>query len=807
MEIEGRRNPVTACTEPVKEGMVVLSDTPRVKRLRRTAAELIIAAHDVNCRSCGKNKLCELQKVAAYLGIKLKPERIRSMSKATSVDTSNPFFLRDASKCILCGKCVWVCNEQEGVGAIDFIRRGFDSMIAPFGDSLITESGCTSCGECVAICPVGALLLKDVQQPTEEIKSICPYCSVGCGIYLGIRDEKIVGVRGDHENEINKGKLCAKGRFGFGFVHHKDRLTFPLIKDGAGFVQTNWDKALDIISTKLSQYSCDQIGIIGSGKTSNEANYLLQKLARGALRTNNIDHYSRLCGLSPINPFRDNQHPSSFKDIISNAACIFVIGADPTTTHPVAGNELSRKARKSIKFLIADPHKTELCNHAGSWIQLRPGSDLALLMGMMQIIVDKELIDHSIMQEHKKDFPFFNKSLRSFDLDFVSNATGVKGELIAEAARRYATSKPAAIIYGTGISQYAQGTDNIHALNNLALLTGNAGLVFSLGEQNNSQGACDMGLLPDYYPGYQGTAMLKEACKHAQSSNHGMTMVEMLQAAHAGRIKALYVVGSNPLLTMPNTGYVRQALEKLEFLVVQDMFLSETAQQADAVLPAASFAETEGISTNFEGRLQHAHKAIKPVGESRPDWWIIAQIGKKLGAPGFDYENTSDIMNEVQYLGTNPAPATGYVSTEVKKQGSYYRDSKTFVPLTCKPVTLPQGKEYPFILIIRHNLYNTSMISKVEGFNLLMPEKFMEINPADAASLGITNGDTVQVISQEGDLTAIAKVTKSVLPGIVSMPFYYSKSPSNKLINLVLDPASNTPRVKPCAVRIEKKRM
>ena len=786
MEIEGYRDPVTSCTEPVKEGMVVLTKTPRVDKLRRTAAELIIANHDTSAECC-KHKHCELQRIAVNLRVKLKPKRLRAMYPSVPIDDSNPFFLRDMNKCILCGKCVWVCNEQQGVGAIDFIRRGFDTVVAPLGNVPIIQSDCNSSGECVAVCPVGALVLKDFQWPTEEVKSVCPYCSVGCGVSLGVRDGQITMVNGDYDSPVNKGKLCVMGRFGWGFVHHPDRLTSPLVKKDTGLVESGWDEALDLVTSRLSQYTGDQIGVVGSSRITNEASYLLQKLARAALGTNNVDHFSQLCQPT-LSPNSSESGQGEFSDI-GDAECIFVIGANPTLSHPVAGTALGGIARKGAKLIVASPHKIELCNYASSWLQLRPGSEATLVMGMAKAILDEGLAD-----------PSFGKSLQDVDLELVPKATGVSAELIAQAARDYAASKPAAIICDTN------DADTLRALNNLALLTGKAGWVFPLGVQNNSQGACDMGLLPDRYPGYQevgeSTDTFEKTWGGTLNSSPGMSMAEMLEAAHEGTLKALYVVGADPLLSVADTDYVREALERLEFIVVQDMFLSETAQLADVVLPAASFAETDGTFTNFEGRVQQVRKAITPLGEARADWRIVAEIARKLGAAGFDYKAPADIMKEASDLCANSDHITQTTSDDGEVR--WVRQRNDDEPAPPKKSEETPDEEYPFLLSAERSLYCASATTKVDGLNQLRSEDLLEISPADAAALGVAEGETVRVISRQGEATAKVKVTKSALPGVVCITLHHPGTPLSKLVGLVVGPASRAPEVKLCAVRIGK---
>ena len=779
VEIEGRQEAVTACTEPVREEMVVHTKTPRVMRLRRTAFELIITDLPLECRTCGKNRSCELQKLASFLKVKLKkPKRLREMPpKSLPLDSSNPFFVYDPNKCVLCGKCVWICNDL-GIEAIDFAFRGYESRVTTFDNMPLKESRCESCGECVAICPVGALLPKNGALPTYEVKTICPYCNIGCGIYLGSREGEIIGVRGDAESPVNKGRLCGKGRFGFGFIRHPDRLKSPLVKRNGEFAATSWEEVVEFVANKLANYKGEQIAVISSAKCTNEASYLIQKFARAVLGTNNIDNPSRYCHAPSIYGLSQSFGATSTSiDEIAAASCIFVIGSNATSSHPIIAARLKGAARNGAKLIVANPREVELCRHAHLWLQLRPGSDMALLMGLMRVIVDEGLA------EHCEGFDAFRDSLRGFELDYVESVTGVPRDKVAEAARIYARSRPAITLYGTGITQHAQGTDNVLAIADLAMLTGSK--LSSIMGENNSQGACDMGALPDFYPGYQPV------------EPPGLTLTELPQAIYRGQVKALYIIGTNPALSMPDALSTQDMLKKLEFLVVQDLFLTETARLSHVVLPAASFAEVDGTFTNIEGRVQRVRKAIEPIGDSRSDWWIICQIAKRLGGKGFDFEHPSQVMEEIAKL----VPFYDGISYERLEEGGLQRPVEEhrgrLTPLVHQPLVEPPDKLYPLILTTERSLYHHGALSrKVAGLNILKAEEAVEINPTDAAALGIADGETVQVVSRRGKVTAIAKLTQASPPGLVCMTPHFFESPTNVLTN----PAD----LKTCAVRVKK---
>lgn len=832
VEVEGQ-GVVTACTEPVRQGMMVHTDTPQVQRLRRAAFEFILSDHPILCRSCGKNWRCELQRIAAFLKVPLrKPTRLRELpEKSLPIDESNPFFIRDMNKCILCGKCVWVCNEWCVVGAIDFAFHGYGAMVSTFDNVSILESRCESCGECVAVCPVGALLPKQVQIPTQEVKTICPYCSLGCGLYLGVHNGKVVEVKGDRENPINCGSLCVRGRFGLGFVHHPDRLSSPLIRQNGQWVEVSWEEAIEEVAEKFSAYEGLEAAVISSPKATNEANYIAQKFARTVLRTNNIDNSARFCYVPTLYALSQTlgvEAAIPSLDEVNDAACIVVIGANVTVSHPVLGARIKRASRKGAKLIVVNPRYIGLCDWADLWLRPHPGTDVALLMGLIYLMVDRGLVAWSFIRDYcRRDFESFCKSLLDFTPEAVELISGVSKEQLLEAGQILGNYKPAFFLYNTGLTHHAHATDNILALINLALVTGNIGLpsagVHPLLGQNNSQGACDMGVLPDFYPGYQPVANPAAREKMAAdwgcplNETPGLTLIEIFEAARKREVKALYLIGANPLLSIPNTQKVREALEHLEFLVVQDIFLNETTQFADVVLPAASFAEVDGTFTNTERRVQRVRRAIDPVGNSRPDWWITCQIAKRLGAKGFDFESPSHIMDEIAQV----VPIYRGITYERLEDGGVKwpllvgmeprllkaelaQERGRCVPLRYRPPVESVDKEYPLILITECNLYQQGVLSrKVEGLNTLSGEEVMEINPEDADSFGVMDGVMVRVISRRGKVVIKAKVTEATPRGVVSMGSHSSRVFPNMLTDTTLDSVAKTPELQVCAVRVE----
>ncbi|MFH0846550.1 MAG: formate dehydrogenase subunit alpha [Chloroflexota bacterium] len=835
VEIEKMRGLPTACTTPATEGMVVHTETPAVDKVRRTAVELLIADHQDDCLVCSQNQHCELQKVASYLGIVKQP--FRKLSRISQIDTSNPFFNLDRSKCILCARCVRTCNEVVGAGAIDLAYRGYQTKVATFGDGLLKDSICQSCGECVAHCPTGALTLKEVKTPSQEVLTTCPYCGVGCQVYLGTRGGRIVSIRGKNEASPNNGWLCVKGRFGVSeFVHHPERLTTPLIRKEGELTEATWDEALSLVATKLRSYESDKIAVITSAKCTNEDNYVAQKFARSVLKTNSVDHCARLCHASTLTGLAQSFGAGAMTNSIGeirNAGAIFVIGSNTTEAHPVIGFEIKRAVKRGAKLIVANPRNIDLNRFARVWLRHMPGTDVALLMGMMRVIVDEGLTDEGFITERTENFPAFRESLKHFDLKTVSGITGVPEKQIIEAARLYATSKPGSIIYSMGITQSSHGTDNVLAIANLAMLTGNVGKPASgvnpLRGQNNVQGACDMGALPNFYPGYQpvSDAGVREKFEKAWgvelSSNPGLAITEMMPLAHEGRLKALYLIGENPALSEPDATHAQEALSRLDFLVVQDIFLTETARLAHVVLPGVSFAEKDGTFTSTERRVQRVRKAVEPVGSSRPDWLITAELAKRMGGKGFDYQSPRQIIEEISsltpsYAGISyarlepqgiqwPCPAPDHPGTPILHTRAFSRGKGKFMPLEYKaPKELPDA-EFPLILTTGRALthfHTGTMTRRVKGLNLLRGEEEVVVSPEDAASLGIQDGEMVKVSSRRGLVIVKARVSESSPKGVVFMTFHFAESPTNVLTNPALDPVAKIPELKVCAVRIEK---
>jgi formate dehydrogenase alpha subunit len=686
---------------------------------------------------------------------------------------------------------------------------------------------------------VGALSDKSTRnlgKETSKVKTVCPYCGCGCSIYISVRDQGILGISPCPENSVNGISLCVKGRFGIiEFVHHRDRLKSPLIKQDGGFAEVSWDEALGFVASKLAKYSKDEVAVISSAKCTNEENYITQKFSRVVLGTNSVDHCARLCHAPSVaglaQSFGSGAMTNSINEI-RDARCILAIGTNTTEAHPIIGLEVKTAVGNGAKLIVANPREIDLVRFSHLWLQHRPGSDVALLMGMAKVIVDEDLVDRSFINERCENLDAFKDSLKGFSLDFVQDTTGVPKEKIVEAARIYATDKPSSILYAMGITQHSHGTDNVIATANLAMLTGNIGKpstgVNPLRGQNNVQGACDMGALPNVYSGYQAVSDANIRQKFEQAwgcslpERPGLTITEIFDSAYRGELKALYIIGENPLLSEPDISHATEALERVEFLVVQDIFLSETARLADVVLAGASFAEKDGTFTNTERRVQLLRKAIEPIGDSRPDWWITCELGKRMGK-GFDFEHPSEIMEEISSLTPSyggisyerlegsglqwPCPTKDHAGTPILHTQQFTRGKGRFIPLEYKPPKELPDEQYPLVLTTGRSLYHFhtgTMTRKVEGLNVLRREGEVEINPTDASKLGVRDGEKVKVISRRGEVVAKSKVTEASPVGVVFMTFHFAESPANMLTNPAIDPVAKIPEYKVCAVRIER---
>ncbi|HSD56994.1 MAG TPA: formate dehydrogenase subunit alpha [Methanotrichaceae archaeon] len=861
VSVKGRDIYPTACNTSAEEGMVVATKTEELQEMRRHTLEMLLALTNhpssclfcerkndcndlrecmrkfpvtVGCKYCPKNGECELQKAVEYTGL----DKIRyQISYRDMPVLREPFFDRNYNLCILCGRCARTCAEVRGEGVLASNPNYHQNHW--IGPESLEESDCKFCGACVDACPTGALYARfeKWQRPESATTTVCPYCGVGCQMEVGILENRLVRVRGHRGSSPNNGQLCVKGRFGLDFVESPERLKSPLIRNNGQLVPASWEEALSLVAKRLSGYKGDSFAFLSSAKCTNEENYLAQKFARLVMETNNVDHCARLCHASTVSAlalaFGSGAMTNSIGEL-ADAGCIFVIGSNTTEQHPVIALKIKEAKRKGAKIIVANPRWIDLCKIADVWLRQTPGTDVPLVLEMCRTILEENLLDADFISQRTEGFDEFRSSLQELSGEEATRITGVDSALIREAARLYAQSGPSSIVYSMGITQHSHGVDNIFALANLAMMTGNIGKPSSginpLRGQNNVQGSCDMGALPNLLPGYQAVInpdlrkKFEDLWGRSLPEQPGLTVVEMMDAALLRKIKAMYIMGENPVISDPDSTHVVEALNALDFLVVQDIFLSETAALADVVLPATTSLEKDGTFTNTERRVQRVRAAMEPAGLSRPDWHILSSLSKIMGYESeFYYKAPAQIMEEISRLTPSyggigyerleqgglqwPCPTIDHPGTTYLHKGQFTRGKGKFNVVLYRPSMELPDREYPFILTTGRVLchYHTgTMTRKVHDLNYLRGEELVEMNPDDALTLGIEDGSMVEVSSRRGNVKARAKTTEKSPKGVVFMTFHFAETPTNVLTNPALDPVAKIPEFKVCAVKLNK---
>jgi formate dehydrogenase alpha subunit len=840
VEIKGAKNLPASCVTEAAEGMVVETASPQVIEARKTILELMLDNHPQDCLSCHQSGDCKLQDYAYFYDV--RPGAFGGETKNYDLEDDNIFIVRDMNKCILCGKCLRACEEKQGRAVIDFAYRGFRTKVSTALDKTLADSICVACGSCVAVCPTGALtekamLGKGRKWEVEKVRTTCPFCGVGCNFDLNVKGGKVIGVTSNAASPVNGPDLCVKGRFGADFVHSPNRLTKPLIRKNGKFVESSWNEALDLVAGKLgeikSKYGGDAIAALSSARCTNEDNYVMQKLIRAGCGTNNIDHCARTCHAPTVAglaaSFGSGAMTNSIEDIL-HTDLLFVIGANPTEAHPMVGAKMLQAVQKGTKLVVVDPRRIELADKADCFLQIKSGTDIPLMNGLMHIIIKEGLHDKKFVESRTEGFEELKATVEHYTPQRVSEMTGVPVNLLYDAARLYATAPNALICYTLGITEHVCGTYNVMSTANMAMLTGHIGRLGSgvspLRGQNNVQGACDMGALPGDYHGYQKVANPEVHAKFEKAwgvkldKNPGMMIPAMMDAAVEGRVKAMYIMGEDPVLSDPNANYIKKAMESLDFLVVQEIFLSETAKYADVILPGASFAEKDGTFTNAERRVQRVRKAIEPIADTRADWWIVCEIAKRMGYP-MEYGWPGDIWDELaglapMFAGINyqkmDAEGIQWPCSSLDQPGTKILHTKTFtrglgllkgiehIP----PAELPD-EEYPFLLstgrILSH--YNVTTRNS-PALSTFVPGEAAMIHPLDAANLCIDGADRLRVTSRRGSVTCGIQITDMVQPGMIWMSHHHASTPTNELTVHAFDSISQTGEYKICAVQLEK---
>jgi len=674
----------------------------------------------------------------------------------------------------------------------------------------------------------------------KTVLSICPYCGCGCGLYLEVVDGHLVGTLPVGNHAISKGRLCIKGWSAHEFVESPDRLSRPLWKRGANLEPTDWESALHFVGEKLEmikhRYGPQSIAFLSSAKCTNEENYVFQKFARKVIGTNNIDHCARLCHAPTVaglaRAFGSGAMTNSVPEL-EDADCILITGSNTTENHPMIAARIVAAKDKGAKLIVIDPRRIHLANYADLFIQPRLGTDVAWINGMMNIIISEGWQDQAFIDSRTEGYEELKEKALEYDLERVRSISGVEPELLRKAAEMYAKSPKSSLVYTMGITEHTCGTDNVLSVANLAMLTGQIGRpstgINPLRGQNNVQGACDMGALPEVFSGYQSVEdpaireKFEKAWKGPLPADGGLTVVEIIDAAKSGEIKAMYVMGENPMLSDPDINHVREALSDLELLVVQDIFPNQTAELAHAVFPAQSYAEKDGTMTATDRRVQLLRQAIEPLGQARTDWQIVGDLARTMGARGFEYSSSEEIFNEMaaltpQYAGMTyerlekapihwPCPTADHPGTEYLHAETFTRGRGSFTAVDWKPPAEVADSEYPFFLTTGrvHFHYHTGTMSRRSPtLNREMAGAAADINPADADELGIKDREVVSVSSRRGEVKIRARLTETVPPGTIFIPFNFRESAANALTNPSRDPIAKIPEFKVCAVRIEK---
>ena len=853
VEIEGRRGYPASCTTPAEAGMKVRTQSDKLGKLRHDVMELYISDHPLDCLTCGANGDCELQDMAGAVGLRNVRYGFEGANHLEAKkDESNPYFTYDASKCIVCNRCVRACEETQGTFALTISGRGFDSRVSPGQDQAFMDSECVSCGACVQACPTATLQDKSVialGMPTKSVVTTCAYCGVGCGFKAEVKGEQVVRMTPWKDGKANEGHSCVKGRFAWGYATHKDRITKPMIraKITDPWQEVSWDEAIAHAASEFrriqAKHGRDSIGGITSSRCTNEETYLVQKLIRAAFGNNNVDTCARVChsptGYGLKATFGESAGTQTFKSV-EQSDVIMVIGANPSDAHPVFASRMKKRLREGAKLIVVDPRRIDLVASphvsADYHLQLRPGTNVAVISAMAHVIVTEGLLNEAFIAERCEEKAF--RQWRDFvakpenSPEAMEAVTGVPAAQLRGAARLYATGGNAAIYYGLGVTEHAQGSTMVMGIANLAMATGNVGRegvgVNPLRGQNNVQGSCDMGSFPHELPGYRHVsdsivrAEFEAAWGVALAAEPGLRIPNMFDAAMEGSYKGMYVQGEDIVQSDPNTQHVTEALSRLECLVVQDIFLNETAKYAHVLLPGSSFLEKDGTFTNAERRISRVRKVMRPLA-GLADWEVTVKLSNALGYP-MDYTHPSQIMDEIaaltptfhgvsyaklDKLGSVQWPCneeTAEDGTAIMHVDEFVRGKGRFV--ITQYVASPEKvtRRFPLVLTTGRILsqYNVGAQTRRTPNNLWHDEDRLEIHPHDAEERGIRDEDWVGITSRAGETVLRARVSDRMQPGVVYTTFHFPESGANVITTDSSDWATNCPEYKVTAVQVSK---
>lgn len=849
VEIEGYKNLFAACRTKVEEGMVITTESEKLTSYRKHMLELILSNHKVDCLNCARNGKCQLQELCNEYDIKdteIKGSRRHIENKLPRLD-SNPYLSYDPSKCIHCMRCISMCNRAAVNGALQTGRSGlFKTIEAPFGENW-KSTVCESCGNCATACPTGALTVKRKRKyrswETKKVLTTCPHCATGCQFYLVVRDNKIVDVEAA-DGPSNHGLLCVKGRNGsFDFVHSPDRITTPLIKnkETGKFEPASWEEAISYTAKRLMEikekYGNESLAGFACSRSANEDVYMVQKMVRTCFGNNNTDNCARVCHSATVaglaKTLGSGAMTNPIYDITHDVDTILLVGSNPEEAHPVVGMQIRQAVKNGTRLIVVDPRSIGLTKYADIHLKLRPGTNVAFANGMMHVIIKEGLVDQKYIEENAEGFEQLKELVKDYTPEKVGEICHIDPEKLVEAARMYAKADKAPIIYCLGVTEHSTGTEGVMSLSNLAVITGKIGRsgcgVNPLRGQNNVQGACDMGALPTDYPGYQKVdndevrAKFEKAWGVSLNPKPGLKATDVFPAAIKGDIKGLYICGEDPVVTDPDTEHIKKALTSLDFFVIQELFMTKTAEYADVILPGTSYTEKEGTFTNTERRVQRIRTAVKLEGDMRLDTDIITDLMNAMGYPQ-PRLTAAQIMDEISsvtpsFAGISferldngeslqwPCKDKTTCGTPIMHVGHPARGKALLYPAEFKPANELPDEEYPFILTTGRILYQynaAAMTSRSAGLVEIAGEGFIEVNFKDAERLGIQNGEKIEVSSRRGKITATARVGRKVSQGETWMPFHFPDSPVNVLTNAALDDFARIPEYKVCAVNISR---
>ena len=838
VSVKGRPHPVVSCHTPLTEGAEIETETPELRAERQGVLSLLAHRYPKDTVSRFPDKPLHRY----FLEYGLESEAAGKIDP-TLIDDSHPYIHVDMSRCIDCYRCVRICEEVQGQFVWQVWNRGAETKIIPDSGTNLRDSSCVSCGACVDTCPTGALEDKTILadgMPECWTKTTCVYCGTGCEMNVGVRNGRIVTIRPALHAPVSKGHLCVKGRYAYAYVTANDRITAPMIRHGGSWNRVSWNEALaftaDGLKRALRDHGPRNIGVLGSARATNEENYLAQKFARAVLQTNNVDCCARVCHgptAAAMKMMLGTGAATNSLDDIERARAILVCGANVTENHPIVGARIKEQVLRGANLIVIDPRRIELSRYARAHLGLRAGTNLALLNALAHVIVEEKLYDEAFVAERVAEFDEFRAFVREWTPERAEGICGVVAELIRQAARLYATEKPSMCFHGLGVTEHTQGTDGVMALVNLALLTGNMGRpgagINPLRGQNNVQGSAHMGCEPNNLTGYvpiaDNKALFESVWQASVPAAKGLNLMQMMDAASDGNFKALWAIGYDVLLTNANATATRRALRALDLLIVQDLFLNETAKEcASVVLPAASSFEKDGTFMNGERRVQRVRKIFDPPGQAKPDWEIICALARTMGKGDlFNYDSAECIWNEVRKVwkaGSGisyerieqaglqwPCPEENHPGTTILHRDSFPIGKKAAlrrIPYESTPETT--SVEFPFLLTTGRTLYhfNAGTMTLRTANGELYPGDFLDVAPADAEKLNLTDGETVRLRSRHGEVKIPVRVNQAVKPGELFATFHTPAVFLNQVTSPHRDHYTLTPEYKVTAARIEK---